>query len=70
LSVGGAKVGSGMAGGLFPGNVKSVFGAKSLSKGCLLEIPKIGNGTKIELFGEDRHRDLLKTVLGSGSEKT
>ena len=48
----------------------SSFGGKGGPKGAFLEIPKIGNGTKIQLFSKDRHRDPLKTVPGSGFEKT
>jgi hypothetical protein len=46
------------------------FWRKGGQKGAFLEIPKIGNGTKIQLFGEDRDGDPLKTVPGSGFEKT
>jgi hypothetical protein len=46
------------------------FSRKGGQKGAFLEIPKIENGTKIQLFSKDRHRDPLKTVPGSGFEKT
>jgi hypothetical protein len=39
-------------------------------KGAFLEIPKIGNGTKIDQWRQDRHWDPLKTLSGSGFVKT
>jgi hypothetical protein len=48
----------------------SKFARKDGPKGAFLEIPKIGNGTKIQIFSKDRSRDPLKTVSGSGFEKT
>ena len=39
-------------------------------KGAFLKIMKIENGTKIQLFIKVQHLDPLKTVLGSGFEKT
>ena len=48
----------------------SRFSRKCRPKGAFLEIPKIENGTKIQLFSKDRHRDPLKRDPGSGFEKT
>ena len=36
----------------------------------IAEIPKIANGTKIDQWRQDRHWDPLKTLSGSGFEKT
>jgi hypothetical protein len=48
----------------------SKFARKCRPNGAFLELPKIANGTKIQLFSKDRHRDPLKTVPGSGFEET
>ena len=47
-----------------------VFGGKVGRRGGFLEIPNIENGTKTARWRQDRHRDPLKTVPGSGFEKT
>jgi hypothetical protein len=44
-------------------------GGNNVPKGDFLEIPKIGTGTKIDQWRQDRHRDPLKTLSGSGFEK-
>ena len=46
------------------------FCEKGSPKGAFLEIPNIENGTKTARWRQDRHRDPLKTVPGSGFEKT
>ena len=43
---------------------------KMVSKRCLLKTMKIENGTKNQLFTTVRRWDPLKTVPGSGFEKT
>ena len=46
------------------------FARKCWSNGRFLDFLKIGNGSKINPCRQDRHRDPLKTVPGSGFEKT
>ena len=48
----------------------SLCSRKWCPKGTFLKSPKIENGTKIKFFNKDRHQDPLKTVPGSGFEKT
>jgi hypothetical protein len=70
LGAGGATVGSGTP---KPGKSHSKskhFVRKWFPKGSFLEIPKIGNGIKIDQWRQDRHWDPLKTLSGSGFEKT
>ena len=47
-----------------------LLGQKGCPKDAFLNIMKIGNGTQIQLFRKVRCWDLLKTVPGSGFEKT
>ena len=48
----------------------SKFARKCRPKDGFLEIPKIENCTKLQLFSKDRHRDPLKTLPESSFEKT
>ena len=47
----------------------SSFGGKGSPKGIFLEIPKIGNGTKIDQLRQDRRLDPLKMLFLEGSDK-
>ena len=62
---GGAKVGSRTA-RLESSAAKINF----LNKKVILEVPKIENGTKTDRWRQDRHRDPLNMLSGSGFEKT
>jgi hypothetical protein len=64
------KVGSMMCFPGFTGTFWKLFARKRRTKGTFLEIPKIRNGTKIQIFSKDRPRDPLKSDPGSGSGKT
>ena len=59
-----------MCPGRFPGTIWSLCGRKWCPKGAFLKTMKIENGTQIKLFMKVQHLDPLKTVPGSGFEKT